>query len=132
LRPDIEAAISRATTIAGAVKELRRLPEKLVAEEAVLEAVAGVGMGVGALVVTNRRILFYFEGLIRSEFISADFDDIHDVDFNPATKRVEIYTSRRTKRAVPAFAIYVRPPAEADRFVAAARAAMAAPRLANP
>lgn len=129
LRPDVAAAISDARNISGAVKELRRLPAKLAAEETVHAAVAGVEAGVGALVVTNERVLFYFEGLVRNQFLYAGFDTIHELDYNPATKRVEVYTSRRTKRAVPAFSVYVTPRTEAERFLVAARQALAAPRL---
>lgn len=129
LRADIAAAISQARNIAGAVKELRRLPEKLTAEETVHAAVAGVEAGVGALVVTNHRILFYFEGLLRNQFLHAGFDAIHELDYNTTTKRLEVYTSRRTKRAVPAFSVYVTPRAEAERFLTAARQALSAPRL---
>lgn len=132
MRPDIAAAAEHAVSLLGSRKELRRLPEKLTEGETVqVVASAAHNGGTGVLAVTNMRVLFYFEGLLRNTFLFAGFDRIHELDYNPATKVFEVYTSRRTKRAVPAFAVVLAPVGEGQRFLAAARSVLAAPRLGS-
>ncbi len=71
-RPDIEQAMSRMPSRLGAKKEIRKLPELLWEHEQVAAMVAGAyGKGVGLLVLTDRRILFTFEGVVSSS--SEDF-----------------------------------------------------------
>ncbi|CAH0300224.1 hypothetical protein [Rhodococcoides fascians] len=64
-RPDIEKAVARLTNKYGAQKEIRKLPEFLWESELVDSLVVGqYGKGQGLLALTNRRILFIFEGIV--------------------------------------------------------------------
>ena len=129
LRPDIAQAAEAMPASTGAGKELRLLPRKLRTEESVEVVVVGLGSGFGALTTTNRRILFYFEGMVRSQFVDVEFDAVREVHYEESTKHVEVYTVRRTKRATPALQVVVSPPAEGRRFVSATRRVLDQPRL---
>ena len=70
-RTDIQAAISRMSVTVGGKRELRKLPEMLQPGETVLEITTGTygrdEANVGLLVLTERRLLFFFDGLVNKK-----------------------------------------------------------------
>jgi hypothetical protein len=74
-RPDVEAAIARMGWKMGGRRELRRLPKLLQDDETVLEITTGAygrnEGNVGLLVLTDQRLLFFFDGWANSQ--SEDF-----------------------------------------------------------
>ncbi|HEY2791208.1 MAG TPA: PH domain-containing protein, partial [Micromonosporaceae bacterium] len=84
-RADIEAAVSRMGSTIGARRELGILEEQLGAEEIVTAMVAtSHGPGNGLLVLTNERVFFVFEGMVRQDFVEFSFDQISAVEWKSA------------------------------------------------
>jgi hypothetical protein len=129
VRPDIAAARSEARNLLGAEKEIRMLADRLQTEEQVLALARGQGEGFGVLACTNHRLLFFFSGLIRQQFLQVSWKDARHVIYNVDTKRFDVYTVRPTRRAIPALSVLVPDRKDAVRIAQAAEAASAAPRL---
>ena len=82
-RPDIEKAVARLTNKYGAQKEIRKLPEFLWENELVDSLVVGqYGKGQGLLALTNRRILFIFEGIVSSSSEDFPFEKTSSVQWS--------------------------------------------------
>ncbi|WP_182346472.1 PH domain-containing protein [Tomitella gaofuii] len=82
-RPDIAAAIERMPMKVGSKKELRKLPELLWENEQVVALLAGAyGKGQGLLVLTDRRIVFTFEGIVSSSSEDFPFAKTSSVQWN--------------------------------------------------
>ncbi|MET9252470.1 PH domain-containing protein [Streptomyces sp. NPDC003717] len=63
VRPDIDAAAGKLASSFGAKREIESLPEVLAEGETVELLAAGLyGKGNGLLVMTDRRLVFYFRG----------------------------------------------------------------------
>lgn len=75
LRPDIDGAASRMSQKLGGKRELRKLPQMLQAGETVKEITTGTygreSSNTGLLVLTDQRLLFFFDGWVNSK--SEDF-----------------------------------------------------------
>lgn len=83
LRADVQAAVDRMSTKIGAGRELRKLPEHLAPGEQIEQlATALYGKGNGLLVLTDRRLLFLFEGLMSSTSEDFPFDRITSVQWS--------------------------------------------------
>ncbi|WP_428961729.1 hypothetical protein [Micromonospora fluostatini] len=79
-RDDITAAVGRMGSSIGARSELRELESKLTADERVLALVAGRhGPGNGLLTLTDSRVFFLFDGLIRDALVEAPLSDVASV-----------------------------------------------------
>jgi hypothetical protein len=130
LRPDVAAALNRVRGgLAGSMKEIRQLGDHLRAEEQVLALTGAQGDGIGVLVCTNQRLLFLFAGLIRHQFLQVHWNQTKAIIYNQATRTFAVYTTKPTKRAIPAMAVRVANLTDAQTVAAAAQAAAAAPRL---
>jgi hypothetical protein len=129
LRPDIAAAKKQAKLTLGAEKEIRLLETRLQTEETVLALCGATGEGMGVLACTNRRLLFFFSGLIRNQFLEVDWNAARHVIYDERSKRFMVYTVKLTKRAVPAMTVTIANRDDAVRVARAAEAASAAPRL---
>lgn len=129
IRPDIAAARSQARNLLGAEKEIRMLTDRLHTEEQVIALASARGDGFGVLACTNHRLLFFFSGLLRQQFLEVSWKDARHVTYNVDTKRFDVYTVRPTRRAVPALSVFVGDRADAVRIAHAAETASAAPRL---
>ncbi|KDO12831.1 hypothetical protein DV26_00120 [Amycolatopsis mediterranei] len=77
----------------------------------------------------RQRLLFLFVGIVRKQVLEVDWNQAKAAIYNRATKYLAVYTTRPTKRAIPAVAVRVANVADAHAIVAAAEAASAAPRL---
>ncbi|MEU4618521.1 hypothetical protein AB0G04_00885 [Actinoplanes sp. NPDC023801] len=85
LRADISRAADRMGSAIGAKKELNDLADHLAPGENVAALVAGShGPGNGLLVLTDSRVLFLFEGLIRKAFVDIKIPDITAVRWETA------------------------------------------------
>jgi hypothetical protein len=130
LRPDIAQALQRVRgLLVGSMKEVNQLAGYLRPEERVLALTGAQGEGQGVLACTNQRILFLFVGLVRRQFLQADWNQTKAVIYNRHTKHFAVYTIRPTKRAVPAMAVRVNNVTDAHAVVDSAVDASAAPRL---
>jgi hypothetical protein len=85
LRADISQAADRMGSPIGAKRELQELANHLAPGEQVIALVAGShGPGNGLLVLTDSRVLFLFEGLIRKAFLDIKIPDITAVQWETA------------------------------------------------
>ncbi|ATO17423.1 hypothetical protein CO540_29290 [Micromonospora sp. WMMA2032] len=79
---DVAAAVERMGSRIGAGRELKELESHLQPEERVKALVAGRhGPGNGLLVLTGQRVFFFFDGLVRDDFVSASLDRIENVEW---------------------------------------------------
>ncbi|MCP2167254.1 DUF2510 domain-containing protein [Goodfellowiella coeruleoviolacea] len=130
LRPDIASALQRVRgTLIGSMKEVNLLADYLEPEEHVLALAGAQGDGHGVLACTNQRLLFLFVGLIRRQFLQVNWNQAKAVRYDRSTATFAVYTTKPTKRAVPAMAVRVPRLADANAVAEAAQAASAAPRL---
>ncbi|WP_410614214.1 DUF2510 domain-containing protein [Amycolatopsis sp. lyj-109] len=130
LRPDIAQAVSRVSgLLVGSMKEVNLLAGFLRPEERVLALTGAQGEGFGVLACTTQRLLFLFVGIVRKQVLEVDWNQAKAAVYNRSTKFLAVYTTRPTKRAVPAMAIRVNNVSDAHAIVNAAEAASAAPRL---
>jgi hypothetical protein len=130
LRPDIAHAVSRVSgLLVGSMKEVNLLAGHLRPEERVLALTGAQGEGFGVLACTSQRLLFLFVGIVRKQVLEVDWNQAKAAIYNRSTKVLAVYTTRPTKRAVPAMAVRVNNAADAHAIVDAAEAASAAPRL---
>jgi hypothetical protein len=130
LRPDISVALQRVRGgLAGSMKEVLQLGNHLNPEEHVLALTGAQGDGLGVLACTNHRLLFLFAGLIRHQFLQVNWNQTKAIIYNRTTKTFAVYTTKPTKRAVPALAVRVANLTDAQTVAEAARTAAAAPRL---
>lgn len=84
-RDDIAAAAARMGSSIGARKELAGLEERLRPGEQVSALVAGRhGPGNGVLVLTDSRVLFVFEGLIREAEVVLPITEVTGVGWSTA------------------------------------------------
>ncbi|SHG97067.1 DUF2510 domain-containing protein [Streptoalloteichus hindustanus] len=130
LRPDIATALNRVRgLLVGSMREINLLEGYLQPEEQVLALTGAQGDGTGVLVCTNQRLLFLFVGLLRKQFLRVDWNQAKAVIYDQATRTFAVYTTKPTRRAVPALAVRVGNIGDAQAVVQAAQAAAAAPRL---
>jgi len=66
---------------------------------------------------------------VRKQVLEVDWNQAKAAIYDRSTKFLAVYTTRPTKRAVPAMAVRVNNAADAHTIVDAAEAASAAPRL---
>ena len=129
-RPDIAAALENVHgTLMGSMKEVNALEARLGREEHVIALTGAHGDGLGVLACTNHRLLFLFVGLIREQFLHVNWNDAKELAYDQSTKSLAVYTTKRTKRAVPAMAIQVANLQDAKTIAKAVQKASAAPRL---
>jgi hypothetical protein len=129
-RPDIAAALERARgALVGSMKEVNLLESYLQTEERVLALTGAQGEGLGVLACTNRRLIFLFVGLVRKQFLQVNWNEAKHVLYNRPTKTFAVYTTKPTKRAIPAIAVRVNNVADAKMIASTAQATSAAPRL---
>jgi hypothetical protein len=84
-RADIAAAVARMGSRTGAGRELADLEKRLHPGERVTALVAGRhGPGNGVLVLTDARVLFVFEGLIREELVDIPLAKVSAVEWRTA------------------------------------------------
>jgi Protein of unknown function (DUF2510) len=130
LRPDLAAAVDRVRgLLIGSMKEVHLLGEYLGSEERVLALTGAQGEGRGVLACTDRRLLFLFVGVLRKQFLQVDWNQAKAVIFDRGTSTFSVYTTKPTKRAVPAFSVRVANLNDAQAVAHAAQEASAAPRL---
>jgi hypothetical protein len=130
LRPDVAQALERVRgVLIGSMKEVNLLGGYLRPEERVLALTGAQGEGSGVLACTNHRLLFLFVGLVRKQVLQVDWNQAKGVTYDRASKVFAVYTTKPTKRAVPAMAVRVPNLADAQAVAQAAQAASAAPRL---
>lgn len=130
LRPDVAQALDRVRgVLVGSMKEVNLLGGYLGPEERVLALTGAQGEGLGVLACTNQRLLFLFVGLIRKQFLQVNWNQTKGVVYDRSTKVFAVYTTKPTKRATPAMAVWVGSLTDAQAVVQAAQAASAAPRL---
>lgn len=130
LRPDIAQALERVRgALVGSMKEVNLLGGYLGHEERVLALTGAQGEGVGVLACTNQRLFFLFVGLLRRQILQVNWNQAKHVVYDRSTKVFAVYTTKPTKRAVPAMAVRVNNLADAQAVAQAAQAASAAPRL---
>ncbi|EME62653.1 hypothetical protein H074_08156 [Amycolatopsis decaplanina DSM 44594] len=115
--------------LVGSMKEVNLLPGYLRPEERVLALTGAQGEGQGVLACTNRRLLFLFVGVVRRQFLEVDWNQTKHIFYSQATKTFSVYTTKYTKRAVPAFTVRVNNLNDANSIAYAAQSASAAPRL---
>jgi hypothetical protein len=115
--------------LVGSMKEVNLLAGYLRPEERVLALTGAQGEGFGVLACTSQRLLFLFVGIVRKQVLEVDWNQAKAAIYNRSTKFLAVYTTRPTKRAVPAMAVRVSNAADAHAIVDAAEAASAAPRL---
>jgi Protein of unknown function (DUF2510) len=130
LRPDVAEALQRVRGgLVGSMKEVNLLGSYLGAEERVLALTGAQGEGFGVLACTNHRLLFLFVGLVRRQFLQVSWNQAKAITYDRSTKFFAVYTTRPTKRAVPAISVRVSNLTDAQAVTHAAQAAAAAPRL---
>lgn len=130
LRPDVAQALERVRgVLIGSMKEVNLLGGYLRPEERVLALTGAQGEGSGVLACTNHRLLFLFVGLVRKQVLQVDWNQAKGVTYDRASKVFAVYTTKPTKRAVPAMAVRVPNLADAQAVAQAAQTASAAPRL---
>lgn len=82
MRPDIQAAADRIQSKLGIGKELKTLDAELWEGEQVARIVGGTyGKGNGIVVLTDRRVLFYFRGVVSAQTEDFPLDKISSIDF---------------------------------------------------
>ncbi|KAA5835215.1 DUF2510 domain-containing protein [Saccharopolyspora hirsuta] len=129
-RPDVAAALDRVRgALVGSMKEINLLPDHLQPEERVLALASALGDGFGVLACTDRRLLFLFVGILRKQFLHISWNEARAVRYDQSTKIFAVYTTKPTKRAVPALAVRVAHLEDARAVAHAAQTASAAPRL---
>ncbi|WP_104481685.1 DUF2510 domain-containing protein [Actinokineospora auranticolor] len=120
LRPDVAAALGRVKgMLVGSMKEVRLPADYLQPEERVLALTGAMSDGTGVL-----RLLFLFVGLLRRQFLEVGWSEAREVCYHRDLGQFAVYTTKRTKRAVPALSVK-----DAEAIANAAVAASAAPRL---
>lgn len=130
LREDIALAVERVQgLLIGSMKEVNLLAGYLGPEERVLALSPAVGEGAGVLACTNHRLLFLFVGVLRRQFLQVNWNQAKGVVYDQSTKIFAIYTTKPTKRALPAMTVRVNNLTDAQSLAHAAQAASAAPRL---
>jgi hypothetical protein len=130
LRPDVAQALDRVRgALVGSMKEVNLLGGHLGAEERVLALTGAFGEGHGVLACTDQRLLFLFVGLVRKQFLQVNWNQAKGVVYDRSTKVFAVYTTKVTKRAVPAMTVRVANLADAQALAHAAQSASAAPRL---
>ncbi|MFD9740455.1 DUF2510 domain-containing protein [Umezawaea sp. NPDC059074] len=130
LRPDVAQALERVRgALVGSMKEVNLLGGYLGPEERVLALTGAQGEGIGVLACTDQRLLFLFVGLVRRQFLQVSWNQAKGVVYHQATRTFAVYTTKPTKRAVPAMAVRVGNLADAQAVAHAAQYASAAPRL---
>ncbi|MGV9298392.1 DUF2510 domain-containing protein [Amycolatopsis sp. NPDC003676] len=130
LRPDIARAVGRVSgLLAGSRKEIALLADYLQPEEEVLALTGAQGDGLGVLACTNQRLLFLFVGLVRRQLLEVSWNQAKAAVYDRSTKNLAVYTTKPTKRAVPAMSVRVANVADAATLLEAAETASAAPRL---
>lgn len=95
LRPDIAAARNQMRMKTGAGKEIKRLDSHLWEGERVERMAKGIYGGIGLLVLTDRRLLFLFEGMMRKKSEDFPLDKISSVQWSSgfATGTLTIFAS---------------------------------------
>ncbi|MEJ2855984.1 MULTISPECIES: DUF2510 domain-containing protein [unclassified Saccharothrix] len=130
LRPDIAAAVHQTRgALMGSMKEINLLAGYLHPEERVLALTSAQGEGFGVLVCTDRRLLFLFAGLVRRQFVQADWNQVKGVTYDRTSKAFSVYTTKPTRRAIPAMTVRVARVEDAQAVAQAAQVASQAPRL---
>lgn len=130
LRPDVAHALERVRgALVGSMKEVNLLGDYLGPEEQVLAFTGAQGEGMGVLACTNHRVLFLFVGIVRKQFLQVSWNQAKAVIYTQSTKIFAVYTTKPTKRAIPAMAVRVGNLADAQALAQAAQVASAAPRL---
>lgn len=130
LRPDIAAALERVRgDLFGSKKEVNLLAGYLRQDERVLALTTAIGAGAGVLACTDRRLLFLFVGLFRRQFLQVNWNDAKGIYYDQSTKAFAVYTTKRTRRAVPAMMVRISNLEDAQTVGYAAQNAAAAPRL---
>lgn len=130
LRPDVARALEQVRGgLLGSMKEVNLLGGHLNPEERVLALTGAQGEGSGVLACTNHRLLFLFVGLVRRQFLQVDWNRAKAVTYDRTSRVFAVYTTKPTRRAVPAMAVRVHNLADAQAVAQAAQAASAAPRL---
>ena len=129
LRDDIAEAANAAGNLLGAGREIRLLEGRLQPDERVVALTSALAGGWGVLACTNQRIMFLFSGMLSEKFCEVDWNQAREVSYDMSAKSFQVYTVKRTKRAVPALSVTVGDKKDAIRVAEAARAASAAPRL---
>ena len=83
VRPDIDAAAERLSSTIGAKREIQRLPEVLWEGETVEILATGVyGKGNGLLAMTNKRLIFYFNGVLSQKVEDFPYSRISSVQWS--------------------------------------------------
>jgi hypothetical protein len=113
----------------GSGKEIRLLTEKLRGEEHVLAIAGATGEGIGVLACTDQRLLFLFQGIIRSQWVEFNWNQIKGLAYDQRSKQFAVFTTKITKRAKPAAQFTNVHPHDADQVSLAVQHAAAAPRL---
>jgi hypothetical protein len=96
LRPDIEKARSLMSAKLGSGREIRRLAEYLWDDEQVERMLSGTyGGGTGLLVLTNRRLLFVKDGMMKKTLEDFPLDKISSIQWSSgiALGKVIIFAS---------------------------------------
>lgn len=82
LRADIQTAADRIQSKFGIRKELQSLDTELWEGETVSRIIGGTyGKGNGVLVLTDRRVLFYFKGVVSTQTEDFPLDKISSIDY---------------------------------------------------
>ncbi len=130
LRPDVRAALERVRGgLLGSKKEIELLGKYLKPEERVLALTGATGNGVGVLACTDRRLLFLFVGLLDRQFLDVNWNETRAITYDQSTRFFAVYTTKPTRRAVPAMKVRVYDLKDAETVAYAAQEAAAAPRL---
>ncbi len=130
LRPDVQAALDRVRgVLVGSMKEVNLLAGYLGAEERVLALTGAQGEGRGVLVCTDQRLLFLFVGVLNKQFLQVSWNQAKAVVYDRTGRMFCVYTTKPSRRAVPALAVRVGNLADAQVVAHAAQNASAAPRL---
>lgn len=123
--PGLAEATARLNSTFGGKKEIERLPKHLFDGEAVVELAVGmVDSNGGVLVLTDRRILFVFEGWINANTTDFPLDQVKGVGeeykgvFKQSEIEVHAATSGRKRKELELEGVDKE---DARRFVAAAR-----------
>jgi hypothetical protein len=83
MRPDIAAAKSRMKVTLGSKREMKRLPEHLWEGETVAQMTGGTyGNGTGLVVLTDRRLFFFQDGVMSKKSEDFPFAKISSVQWS--------------------------------------------------
>jgi hypothetical protein len=83
MRPDIAAAKSRMNMTIGSKREMKRLPEHLWEGETVAQMTGGsYGNGTGLIVLTDRRLFFFQDGVMSKKSEDFPFTKISSVQWS--------------------------------------------------